>query len=71
MASHELEMVRISTCVFYFQIGDVDQTYHTLRAKGISFLSSPQQFFWGYGAELTDPDGHAIRVWDERSMIEK
>ena len=24
----------------------------------------------GYGAELQDPDGYLIRLWDERSMRE-
>ena len=27
--------------------------------------------YWGYGAELTDPDGYLIRLWDQRSMKEK
>lgn len=25
----------------------------------------------GYGAELADPDGYLIRLWDQRSMKEK
>ncbi len=58
-------------CVLYFQIVDVDETYRTLRAKDVSFLSAPQHFFWGYGAELIDPDGHSLRIWDQRSMNEK
>jgi hypothetical protein len=31
----------------------------------------PQKLFWGYGAELTDPDGYLVRLWDEQSMKEK
>jgi len=27
--------------------------------------------FWGYGAELLDPDGYRIHLWDEVSMREK
>jgi hypothetical protein len=27
--------------------------------------------FWGYGAELCDPDGYRFRLWDEKSMKEK
>jgi hypothetical protein len=23
---------------------------------------------WGYGAELTDPDGRLVGLWDEASM---
>jgi hypothetical protein len=33
--------------------------------------AQPQKLFWGYGAELRDPDGHLIRLWDELSMREK
>ena len=27
--------------------------------------------FWGYGAELRDPDGYSLRLWDQKSMKEK
>jgi hypothetical protein len=27
--------------------------------------------FWGYGAELCDPDGYRLRLWDAKSMAEK
>ena len=27
--------------------------------------------FWGYGAELCDPDGYRLRLRDEKSMREK
>jgi hypothetical protein len=27
--------------------------------------------FWGYGAELSDPDGYVLRLWDQTSMKEK
>jgi predicted enzyme related to lactoylglutathione lyase len=58
-------------CVHYFQVDNVDAQYRELRASGIGFLKAPQNFYWGYGAELADPDGHVIRLWDERSMREK
>jgi hypothetical protein len=32
---------------------------------------APQKLFWGYGAELRDPDGYLVMVWDEVSMREK
>jgi hypothetical protein len=35
---------------------------------GVTFVYAPQANPWGYGAELRDPDGHAVRLWDERSM---
>jgi catechol 2,3-dioxygenase-like lactoylglutathione lyase family enzyme len=28
----------------------------------------PDKLFWGYGAELRDPDGYLIYLWDERTM---
>ncbi len=27
--------------------------------------------FWGYGAELCDPDGYRLRLWNQRTMEEK
>jgi catechol 2,3-dioxygenase-like lactoylglutathione lyase family enzyme len=58
-------------CVHYFQVADVDVTYAALSRKGVAFLRPPQKQFWGYGAELADPDGHLLRLWDENSMREK
>jgi catechol 2,3-dioxygenase-like lactoylglutathione lyase family enzyme len=29
------------------------------------------KLYWGYGAELRDPDGYVVGVWDEHSMREK
>jgi len=31
----------------------------------------PARQFWGYGAILTDPDGHRLHLYDEISMREK
>ncbi len=50
-------------CVLYVQLDDVEQTHRELTASGIAF--------WGYGAELTDPDGNSVRLWDARTMREK
>ena len=58
-------------CVHYFQVADVEAKYHELSAAGIEFLQSPRKIYWGYGAELVDPDGHIIYLWDEKSMREK
>ena len=27
--------------------------------------------FWGYGAELHDPDGYRLMLWDQKSMKER
>jgi len=42
-----------------------------LRAESVTFSAQPQKLFWGYGAELRDPDGYLVRIWDEKSMKEK
>ncbi len=55
----------------WFQVDDVDETYADWSARGVSFAHGPQKNFWGYGAELQDPDGYLVRLWDERSMREK
>jgi hypothetical protein len=33
-----------------------------------SFTHGPTPVFWGYGAELSDPDGYPVRIWDEATM---
>jgi hypothetical protein len=39
------------------------------ESSGIPLHHPPRKEFWGYGAELRDPDGH-IHLWDEASMRE-
>ena len=46
-------------------------TYRELAARDVNFEKPPQKLFWGYGAELRDPDGYLIYLWDERTMREK
>jgi catechol 2,3-dioxygenase-like lactoylglutathione lyase family enzyme len=58
-------------CVHTFQVADIDAKYRDLLASGIKFLRAPQKLYWGYGAELADPDGHMLYLWDEKSMREK
>ena len=55
----------------WFQVDDVDATHGTWSARGVRFTHGPRKNFWGYGAELADPDGYLIRLWDARSMKEK
>jgi predicted enzyme related to lactoylglutathione lyase len=59
------------SCGLFFEVDDVEETYRRLVARGVTFLSAPQKLFWGYGAELNDPDGYHIGLWDERTMKEK
>jgi len=63
--------IQPSGIALYFQVADVDDVHRRLSAAGVSFAHPPQRVFWGYGAELADPDGYLVRLWDERTMKEK
>jgi catechol 2,3-dioxygenase-like lactoylglutathione lyase family enzyme len=56
---------------FTIQVDDVEEKYRSLSAAGVGFVHPPMKAFWGYGAELRDPDGYILRLWDEKSMREK
>ena len=55
----------------WFQVDDVDTTVQAWSARGVTFVHGGQKTNWGYGAELSDPDGYLILLWDERSMKER
>jgi catechol 2,3-dioxygenase-like lactoylglutathione lyase family enzyme len=59
------------TCTLTFQVDDVEAQYRELASRGVAFEKAPQKLFWGYGAELRDPDGYLIYLWDELSMRTK
>jgi catechol 2,3-dioxygenase-like lactoylglutathione lyase family enzyme len=59
------------SCILTFRVDDVASAHRALSARGFPFENPPQRLFWGYGAELRDPDGYLIRLWDEASMREK
>jgi catechol 2,3-dioxygenase-like lactoylglutathione lyase family enzyme len=54
-----------------FQVEDVQKSFEEMSGKGVHFAHPPQKVFWGYGAELYDPDGYSVRLWDEKSMKAK
>ncbi len=58
-------------CALWFQVADVDATFAAWSARGVRFAHEPRKSYWGYGAELVDPDGYLLRLWDERSMKER
>jgi catechol 2,3-dioxygenase-like lactoylglutathione lyase family enzyme len=60
-----------ASCTLAFEVDDVELKYRELSDRGIVFEKSPQKLFWGYGAELRDPSGYLIYLWDERTMREK
>jgi catechol 2,3-dioxygenase-like lactoylglutathione lyase family enzyme len=53
------------------QVEDVEAKYEALRAAGVAIVTPPQRNLWGYGAELDDPDGYRLMLWDETTMREK
>ena len=63
--------VQPGPCALYFQVPDVDATFADWSARGVEFAHPPRKSYWGYGAELKDPDGYLVRLWDERSMKEQ
>lgn len=58
----------VTHCNLFFQVDDVAAVHRQLMDRGIEFLHAPQHNNWGYGAELLDPDGRLVGLWDEQSM---
>ena len=67
---YEGEVVDCPGISFTVQVNDVEARYNMLVAAGLSFVHPPMKVFWGYGAELCDPDGYRLRLWDQKSMKE-
>ncbi|MGD0144656.1 MAG: VOC family protein [Rhizomicrobium sp.] len=51
------------------QVKDVDRKHQELASRGVKFASPPTRLFWGYGAEVLDPDGYMNHLWDEVTML--
>jgi catechol 2,3-dioxygenase-like lactoylglutathione lyase family enzyme len=64
------EPVHPNDGALWFQVDDVDAVFAELSGRGVAFAHGPRRSYWGYGAELADPDGYLVRLWDERSMRE-
>jgi predicted enzyme related to lactoylglutathione lyase len=61
----------VASVFLTFQVDDVDAKYAELSRRGVAFLHPPQKLYWGYGAELLDPSGYRIGLWDQTTMREK
>jgi hypothetical protein len=55
-------------CILYFEVADVDIAHERLINNDVELIHAPRENPWGYGPELCDPDGHAIRLWGARSV---
>jgi uncharacterized glyoxalase superfamily protein PhnB len=60
-----------ASCALSLQVENVEARYQELLGVGVEFVHPPEKTFWGYGAELRDPDGYALRLWDQKSMRAK
>jgi predicted enzyme related to lactoylglutathione lyase len=58
-------------CSLTLQVENVDDVHAKLVKRGLEFTNPPAKYFWGYGAELLDPDGYQLLLWDEVTMREK
>ena len=67
----ESDEIRSTPCTLTFQVDDLERTHRELSSRGVVFEKAPQKLFWGYGAELRDPDGYLLYLWDETSMRAK
>lgn len=56
---------------FTIQVDDAMARCAEIGAAGAPVVHGPQRVFWGYGAEVLDPNGYRIRLWDPRSMQAK
>jgi catechol 2,3-dioxygenase-like lactoylglutathione lyase family enzyme len=68
---YQAEVVDCPGISFTVQVDDVEAKHAALAAAGVPFVHPPMKLFWGYGAELCDPDGYRLRLWDQKSMKEK
>ena len=50
------------------QVDNVDSKHQELESLGVKFVSPPKRLFWGYGAEVLDPDGYMNHLWDDVTM---
>jgi catechol 2,3-dioxygenase-like lactoylglutathione lyase family enzyme len=50
------------------QVNSVDRKHQELARAGLKFVNAPQRLSWGYGAELLDPNGYMVNLWDQATM---
>ena len=50
------------------EVDDVARKHAELVGLSVAFVNPPGRRFWGYGAEVLDPDGYMNHLWDEAAM---
>lgn len=63
--------IHCGQAMYAFQVDDVEALHVRLAGEGQSFQAPPGKQYWGYGAVLSDPDGHVLNLWDPHSTAEK
>lgn len=56
------------TITLTIEVDNVESKFQELESAGVQFISSPRIQFWGYGAEVLDPDGYMNHLWDKVTM---
>jgi len=47
----------------FLLVDDVDKAYHSLKEKGVKFVTEPRDMHWGArAATLVDPDGNKFTI---------
>ena len=59
---YEGEVAACPGISFTIQVDDVEAKHMALAGAGIPFVHAPNRVFWGYGAELCDPDGYRLEA---------
>jgi catechol 2,3-dioxygenase-like lactoylglutathione lyase family enzyme len=50
------------------EVDDVHRKHQELEGDGVRFVNPPKMSYWGYGAEVLDPDGYMNHLWDKVTM---
>ncbi len=54
-----------TSTIMYFEVDDLNLTYHQLTAQGVKFKTAPQEQRWlWHEASLKDPDGHPLILFN-------
>lgn len=67
LVQHPIED-RERDCMLTLQCDSVHAKYEELLSRGVRFVHEPKNVPWGYGAELLDPDGYRVMIWDKNTM---
>ncbi len=47
----------------YFLTSDIDEEMARLKVGGVKIVKPPERFSWGWLAEVEDPDGNSVGIY--------